>query len=292
MPYLHWETDRGRVRAAETIKEVCKEKMSTMSEVVDHQLANMHSHTNTGLTEHDPKKPGPPAPVSRRKALGQLFWSAATLLEAMEFHVEEQMIKKYLHASAPLHPRRTLDQSYYGALKSTGTRDRDQVVYRGTRPDLHDCVDFASCPQCNEDIRKVPRIVMVDQLWLWVLDESESQISEHPISAPALITSANASTDVDTVITSFPRRWGKNRPDPSSIHKSLRMRLKYARHGEISSAYDLALVIVDECSRVFFDRTKANDTQPNLVELFADAIRTVVCLFPSMLRVVPGLNNT
>ena len=78
------------------------------------------------------------------------------------------------------------------------------------------------------------------------------------------------------MITSFPRRWGKSKPDPSAIHKRLRMRLKYARHGEISSAYDLALVIVDECSRVFFDRTKANDAQPNLIELFADAIRTVV----------------
>lgn len=46
------------------------------------------------------------------------------------------------------------------------------------------------------------------------------------------------------------------------------------RPGEgINSAYDLALMIVDECSRVFFDRTKANDRQPNLVELFTGAIR-------------------
>lgn len=80
-------------------------------------------------------------------------------------------------------------------------------------------------------------------------------------------------TDPGTVITSFPRRWGRNRPDPSAIHKSLRTRLQYARDGEISSAYDLALVIVDETSRVFFDRTKTNRSQPNLVELFTAAIR-------------------
>jgi hypothetical protein len=51
------------------------------------------------------------------------------------------------------------------------------------------------------------------------------------------------------------------------------MRLQYARQGEISSAYDLALIIVDETSRVFFDRTKTNQRQPNLVELFNAAIR-------------------
>lgn len=51
------------------------------------------------------------------------------------------------------------------------------------------------------------------------------------------------------------------------------MRLRNARPGEISSAYDLALVIVDETSRVFFDRTKTNTKQPNLVELFNAAIR-------------------
>lgn len=51
------------------------------------------------------------------------------------------------------------------------------------------------------------------------------------------------------------------------------MRLQYARPGEISSAYDLAMIIVDETSRVFFDRTKTNQRQPNLVELFTSAIR-------------------
>lgn len=51
------------------------------------------------------------------------------------------------------------------------------------------------------------------------------------------------------------------------------MRLKYVQRGEISTAYDLALIVVDEASRVFFDRTKTNQAQPNLVELFNAAIR-------------------
>jgi hypothetical protein len=51
------------------------------------------------------------------------------------------------------------------------------------------------------------------------------------------------------------------------------MRLKNVRQGEIANVYDLALLIVDETSRVFFDRTKTNQRQPNLVELFNGAIR-------------------
>ncbi|EAQ83492.1 hypothetical protein CHGG_09896 [Chaetomium globosum CBS 148.51] len=252
MPYLHWETDRGRVRSAEITKEAGKHNLSSIADVIKeakHQL----SHTEAGDTVAPPTwapQPSPPAfgNVDKRMTLGQALRAAAALLEAMDSHMEEQLTMRYLYAEPPMHPRRTLDQAYYGALRSTGTRDRDQVVYRGTTPQPHDCIGMDACPQCNEDIRKTPRLLMVDQLWLWILDEN-------------------------TVVTSFPRRWSRNRPDPSAIHKSLRMRLRNARHGEISSAYDLALVIVDETSRVFFDRTKTNTKQPNLVELFNAAIR-------------------
>lgn len=84
------------------------------------------------------------------------------------------------------------------------------------------------------------------------------------------------SLSADTIISSFPRRWGKNKPDPSAVHKRLRARLQFARKGEIRSAFDLALIIVDECSRVFFDRTLTNDRQPNLIDIFAEAIKGVV----------------
>ncbi|KAK0732283.1 hypothetical protein B0H67DRAFT_655694 [Lasiosphaeris hirsuta] len=255
MPYLHWETDRGRAQSAGAIKEIEKQKLlRTMSEV--HQLAHTQTNdtatapvwvapTHTGLG--DPH--GDAEKAERRRALGQLLRAAAALLEAMDFHTEEQLMVRYLHAQPPLHPRRTLDQSYYGALKSTRARDRDQVVYRGTTPEPHACVGMDACEQCNDDIRKVPRIIMVDQLWLWILDEH-------------------------TVLSSFPRRWGKNRPDPSAVHKALRLRFRYAAPGQMASAYDVALAVVDECSRVFFDRASHRDSRkPNLVDLFTGAVR-------------------
>jgi len=49
--------------------------------------------------------------------------------------------------------------------------------------------------------------------------------------------------------------------------------MRSLRPGEISSVYDLAVMIVDECSRVFFDRSKTNARQPHMMELFTGAIR-------------------
>ncbi len=61
-----------------------------------------------------------------------------------------------------MHIRRTLDQSYFLTLEDTTIRDEDQVVYRETRS--------GRTRRTKDD---VTRIVMVDQLWLWILDERE-----------------------------------------------------------------------------------------------------------------------
>jgi hypothetical protein len=51
--------------------------------------------------------------------LGRMLFLAATLYEAMNGYTDEKIIERYLMARSPLHPRRTLDQSYYWALKDT-----------------------------------------------------------------------------------------------------------------------------------------------------------------------------
>lgn len=217
MPYLHWETDRGRMVSAESIKEVNRDKfrLASVADVVNkashnkdgsgnggahnngqsmqavgHRdfphtrvLATSTTTTFGGTASSAPSGPHAPAKLyadkaERRRLLGSVLRTAAVLLEALEFRTEARLIGTYLHGDAPLHPRRTLDQSYYGALKNTGTRDRDQVVYRATTPQPHDCYEHldertGKCRQCLEDIKKVPRLIMVDQLWLWILDESE-----------------------------------------------------------------------------------------------------------------------
>lgn len=83
----------------------------------------------------------------------------------MDMELDERMVRHGLRSqntgsNAPeplLHIRRTLDQSYFLNLKDTSQRDQDQVVYRATK-----------------GTGNHTRVVMVDQLWLWVLDERVS----------------------------------------------------------------------------------------------------------------------
>ncbi|RYP79936.1 hypothetical protein DL769_002695 [Monosporascus sp. CRB-8-3] len=263
MPYLHWETDRGRMLSATKIKQISQER-GHIATAVDramaahqqdqHPVAASQAHNDHQVDDTQTRRELDGL-AQRRKLIGYVLRAAAALLEAMDFDTEERLITKYLNERSPLHPRRTLDQSYYGALKSTGTRDRDQVVYRATKPTSHDCAEnlegeYGKCRVCQDDSRKVPRLIMVDQLWLWILDEK-------------------------TIISCFPRRWGKLRPDPSAIHKAIRMRLGQVQYDEIRSAFDLALIIIDQCSRVMFERPRFGELRPNMIAMFAEAIRGV-----------------
>lgn len=109
------------------------------------------------------------------------------------------------------------------------------------------------CDQCNEDIKKVPRAIMVDQIWLWVLDK-------------------------DTILTCFPQRYGVFDKDPSGVHQSIRMRVKTRNNPDnhIRSIFDLGLIILDECFDTFFDRTKTADGRPQALDMFAESIGRVV----------------
>ena len=207
--------------------------------------------------------------VITKSPLGQFMVDAARLYEEMSNYRDKKLLQKYLHKEPPLHPRRTLDQSYYWTLNKTDHRDRDQVVYRGTKSGSFHEYDPKTgiwpthkeqeippekgCDECRANIRKISRIIMVDQLWMWILDEQ-------------------------TIIACFPKRYGSNKQetDSSSVHKSIRMRLQNTRHNHIRSVFDLALIIIEECSNKFFDRNKTRDRQPQVMDTFSEAIGNVV----------------
>ncbi|KAK7993898.1 hypothetical protein PG989_007279 [Apiospora arundinis] len=247
-------------------------------------------------------------PKDNQNRLGQYLIDAARLYEGIENYRDKKLLHKYLHIDPPIHPRRTLvsstydilthsplftrytlsedsnhgwvqDQAYYWSLNTTQSRDRDQVVYRRTRAAVEDLHQFdmekqnwpkheeeneawrfkhndgGPCQECRANIRKVSRLIMVDQLWLWVLDEH-------------------------TILTFFPRRYGTNKADVTGIHKSIRTKLEglsKLQHPEqqMGSVWDLALVIFDECTNTFFDRTKTPNRQPQIIDDFSEAIGNV-----------------
>lgn len=62
----------------------------------------------------------------------------------------------------------------------------------------------------------------------------------------------------------------------SAVQKCIRTRLRAARIDEIRSVYDLGIIIIDQCARVFFHRTQSEDLQPQVMDAFANAIGRVV----------------
>jgi hypothetical protein len=145
MPYLHWETDRRRLKSAEILKRHSPAKWSPFSEVVgdatdpviettmdrensDGLLENITTRTRSRRSSSRPTKITHKS-FQRQKLLGGLLLKAAALFEAMDGYADEKLIEKHLTRKPPLHPRRTLDQSYYWTLKDTCSRDRDQVTF-------------------------------------------------------------------------------------------------------------------------------------------------------------------
>ncbi|TGO63023.1 hypothetical protein BOTNAR_0106g00190 [Botryotinia narcissicola] len=273
MPYLHWEMDRKRAHMANISKKLTSEHQKKQT---DYHIRNKNILAN--LVKDNAKKfgflhkaeykaltsnsdaPAPPVESNQMNGLRRFFranpkssadqnvsgkitnpWGryllqAAKVYEAMDLEPDIKLVHSHLHEQPPFHTRRTLDHSYYFKLENTESRDRDQVVYRGTKE--------------RRKIHGSTGVVMVDQLWMYILDEH-------------------------TIITSFPKRLGRNKPDSSGVHRCVRDRLEKIRPGQINSVYDLALLIMKECSMVFFDRTKPTDERPEVLDIFADAIGSV-----------------
>lgn len=173
--------------------------------------------------------------------LGQVLFSAAQLYQAMERYHDKKLMLHYLHHDPPLHPRRTLDQAFFGSLRSTEWRDRDQVVFRRTCPRTMRRVDDpiedtklqvdAMDSGAIHGVTMEARLVMVDQLWMWILDDK-------------------------TIVTCFPPRFGTGDREPSGLRSVIMTRLEAHPCQQLQTVYDVALVVLGCMSDVFFDRTK------------------------------------
>ncbi|XMA07793.1 hypothetical protein WAI453_000584 [Rhynchosporium graminicola] len=251
MPYLHWETHRRRKKMTDIMKEVTDEYHRDRPHVTEslreelaksaEELYLKHARQLTYFLSSDDlakQKANPPKTMGDKKrgTLGEYLLQIAKIYDALDIEPDVRILRDHLHKNPPLHARRTLDQSYYWKLQNTDGRDEDQVVYRETKR--------------GRNISRTSRIIMVDQLWLYILDDN-------------------------TIISSFPRRWGRNKPDWSGVHKGIRARLDHLREGEIQSVYDMALLIINQCSTVFFDRTKPVDERPEILDIFSNALSHV-----------------
>ena len=68
------------------------------------------------------------------------------------------LIRAYMKKSKGLHVRRTLDQSHYSMLPTTEERDVDQILLKR-----------------GKDRNPKMKMVMVDQLWMWIFEGTSLQ---------------------------------------------------------------------------------------------------------------------
>ena len=170
-------------------------------------VAKVMGKQNTDSSASGATTPSRCTNLSERFLLGSYLLKVAQVAEQMNYAVDERLLRSDINKEPPLHMRRTLDQYHFMTL-DTSERDKDQVVYRATKTKRYD---------------EKPRVVMVDQLWMWILDDH-------------------------TIITCFPKRWGRNKPDSSGVHKSLRDRLEYmsGRREGIQSIHHLGKLLIPQ----------------------------------------------
>ncbi len=139
LPYLHWDSFRNLQKRAEIIK-----------------LRREQPHAR---------------PVAKHVANGK--------------SMEHKLIWQHLTSDQPVHCRRTLDQYGYPSLRNTAVRDGDQILYKRTKMDadvqtpketsmMHKLQSSraaaarqSAMPNADDGVAK---ILMVDQLWLWIVD--------------------------------------------------------------------------------------------------------------------------
>jgi hypothetical protein len=125
------------------------------------------------MIEISDRKPGIKT-IAIRTLLGKVLYLAAVTSREMNYFNEKEMARECLYSTPPLHPPRPLYQSRYATMPGKGNL-RDQALYQATAPQTYhmpyDCK--RGYQQCSESIHKTPKVVMVNQLWLWILDGSK-----------------------------------------------------------------------------------------------------------------------
>lgn len=180
MPYLHWECYRSSEAVSRLLKNIKDESMQNLilrgSKSWRTYEAEPKALTRSTLLDSAKQKEG----------LG------TTTASNNKPDPDDLLMKKYLFKRLPVHLRRTLDQYYYSYLADTRVRDRDQVITKVRNKELYNHKHPAHKDDPKSSKRRkfsgrkedIPEdlknetpppdnnspLVVVDQLWLWVLD--------------------------------------------------------------------------------------------------------------------------
>lgn len=184
MPYLHRETLQNYRIMARIIMEETRKNQQYVSKnngrskdkliKITEQLITQRAKRNSVARDRGKASPfsmkadqevarpenKPSTLKSRRSPLGEYLLEVSKIYQQMDIEPEIQILRTYLHNNPPLHPRRPLHR----------TNDRDMMEKeRASRQ-----ANKGSKVCYGED-----NVIMVDQLWLYILDDSKIFPSNH-----------------------------------------------------------------------------------------------------------------
>jgi Mg2+ and Co2+ transporter CorA len=105
------------------------------------------------------------------------------------------------------------------------------------------------------------KMIVVDQLWLWVIKGRPSDDPDIP-------------SEPDLVITAFPERFNGTDDPSANVFKGIVAHLQRGLEPPLRSANDLTALVIEHCTRVFFQRSLGEDLW--FLEFFAREIESVV----------------
>ncbi|KAL6795082.1 hypothetical protein J3E68DRAFT_450227 [Trichoderma sp. SZMC 28012] len=258
LPYLHWETNRRRAKMVQIVQEL-----------VEDNKASLNSHFLEAAREKAHCLPEKFDRGNIKNKVARYLYDIAQVWDAMDYDADERLLRQSFSETKqdaitagplgakwepPLHIRRTLDQSYFSVVEDTVDRDTDQVVYRQTRAKTR-----------KEKHEKQP-------------ENEKAATSSTSLNTTSPHTQHVESTAASRTIVTGP---GSTTSSGTDIKKKKKM-TKLVGVTRVVMVDQLwmwilgeATLIIDQCSKVFFDRTQPTDDRPEVMDLFAQAIGTV-----------------
>ncbi|KAF4450211.1 Beta-lactamase-like protein 2 [Fusarium austroafricanum] len=192
-----------------------------------------------------------------RETYVRIYWgSGDKLKQFIRAYLGKDNLKEY----NPLHLRRTLDQYCYYSPESTEDRDKDQLLSRILNSQRSKPRQIAIDRNLYDTFKDNNPILMVDQLWLWVLEDN-------------------------TVITCFPKRWSyvgretdsnpqKDDPEPDGRTDVFNNVIRNSHN--VDRVESLVYLIIEECQAACFDDTRYLDTCLNILEIYKDEVDQII----------------
>jgi hypothetical protein len=168
---------------------------------------------------------------------------------------------EYLNKGSSYHPRRSLDQFFYSRLPDTSLRDKDQVVskHTGWSPGG-------------------PKMMMVDQLWLWVIAPDTSDNGNREGSSKATLNVAphtiTEKPNLTSLVTFFPRKEcdGDTQWETADLKQRILNELGDRPWEKEDACYVAAIAIQQAVNIMFQVRNESLD----FLEIFREAIGEAV----------------